>query len=155
MHQLRNPFKDYTEDELKLLKSQDKNYIKFRQQMELKKIEKLKSSMHLIDVENDAPINQHRFFVDDIEQGRKFNPCEQLNTHESLLNRKSNRLTCDQLKSLKMPDWIDDQYVKEITKTRAKKYKELVERVKRYESLNKLEQTYDLKAVSFFLFNFF
>jgi hypothetical protein len=137
------------------MKSQDKNYIKFRQQMELKKIEKLKSSMHLIDVQNDVPINQHRFFVDDFEQGRKFNPCEQLNTHESLLNRKSNRLTCEQLKSLKMPDWVDDQFVKEISKTRAKKYKELVERVKRHESLNKLEQTYDLKPVSFKIIKIF
>ena len=130
------------------MKSQDKNYIKFRQQIEMKKVEKLKSSMHLIDVENDTPINQHRFFVDDGEQGRKFNPCEQFNTHESLLSRKSNRLTCEQLKNLKMPDWVDDQFVKEISKSRAKKYKELVERVKRCESLRKLEQTYDLKPVS-------
>ena len=130
------------------MKSQDKNYIKFRQQMEIKKIEKLKSSMHLIDVENEAPLNQHRFFVDDGMQARKFDPCEQFNTHESLLNRKSNRLTCEQLKSLKMPDWIDDQFVKDIGKTRAKKYKELVERVKRAESLRKLELTYDLKPVS-------
>ena len=82
------------------MKSQDKNYIKFRQQMELKKIEKLKSSMHLIDVENEAPLNQHRFFVDDGDQARKFDPCEQFDTHVSLLNRKSNRLTRDQLWNL-------------------------------------------------------
>ena len=35
-HQLRNPFKDYTEDEIKLMKSQDKNYIKMHHQIELK-----------------------------------------------------------------------------------------------------------------------
>jgi U3 small nucleolar RNA-associated protein 11 len=35
-HKLRNPFKEYTEDELKLMKSQDKNYIKFNYQMEMK-----------------------------------------------------------------------------------------------------------------------
>lgn len=36
VHKLRNPFVDFTEDEIKLMKSQDKNYIKFHQQMELK-----------------------------------------------------------------------------------------------------------------------
>ena len=105
--------------------------------------------MHLIDVE-DLPKNQHRFFVDDHDQGRKFDPVEQFNTHESLLNRKSNRLTKEQLEKLEMPSWVDDDFIKQMSKTRAKKYKELVERVKRSESLNKLEQTYDLKQVLFF-----
>lgn len=106
--------------------------------------------MHLIDVD-DLPTNQHRFFVDDSEQGRKFDPVEQFNTHESLLGRKSNRLTNEQLDKLQLPTWIDDQYVKEMNKTRAKKYKELAERVKRFESLKKLDQTYDLKTVKYFL----
>lgn len=107
--------------------------------------------MHLIDVE-DLPKNQHRFFVDDHDQGRKFDPVEQFNTHESLLNRKSNRLTKEQLEKLEMPSWVDDDFIKQMSKTRAKKYKELVERVKRSESLNKLEQTYDLKQVIFIFF---
>ncbi len=102
--------------------------------------------MHLIDVE-DMPKNQHRFFVDDSDQGKAFDPAKQLNTHESLLNRRSNRLTIDQLKNLEMPDWVDDQFIKEMTKKRSKKYKELVDRVKRSESLLKLEQSYDLKEV--------
>ncbi len=105
--------------------------------------------MHLIDVEN-MPQNQHRFFVDDTDQGKQFNPVKQFNTHESLLNRKSNRLTLDQLKTLEMPDWVDDSLLKDITKKRAKKYKELVQRVKRAQSLRKLEQTYDLKEVILF-----
>ena len=105
--------------------------------------------MHLIDVEN-MPQNQHRFFVDDTDQGKQFNPVKQFNTLESLLNRKSNRLTLDQLKTLEMPDWVDDSLLKDITKKRAKKYKELVQRVKRAQSLRKLEQTYDLKEVILF-----
>ena len=36
VHKLRNPFVEFTEDELKLMKTQDKNYIKFHQQMESK-----------------------------------------------------------------------------------------------------------------------
>ena len=103
--------------------------------------------MHLIDVE-DMPKNQHRFFVDEFKEGKEFDPVKQFETHESLLNRKSNRLTLNQLEKLKMPDWVDDEFVKEMTKKRSKQYKELVQRVKRNESLMKLEQTYDLKAVN-------
>jgi hypothetical protein len=36
VHELRNASKDYTEDELKLMKTQDKNYIKMRHQIEMK-----------------------------------------------------------------------------------------------------------------------
>ena len=35
-HRLRNPISEFTEDEIKLMKSQDKNYIKMHQQIELK-----------------------------------------------------------------------------------------------------------------------
>lgn len=101
--------------------------------------------MHLIDVD-DMPTNKHRFFVDDFEQGVKFNPVEQFNTHESLLGRKSNRLTKEQLEKLEMPNWIDEDFLKDMSKTRAKKYKELATRVKRFESLKKLDQTFDFKT---------
>ena len=111
-----------------------------------KKIERLKSNMHLIDVEG-MPKNEHRFFVDDHEEARQFKPAERLNTHESLLDRRSNRLTLEQLEKLEMPDWVDDEFVRVMAKKRTKNYKELIARVKRADSLRKLEQTYDLKPV--------
>jgi hypothetical protein len=102
--------------------------------------------MIMLDVEN-LPTNQHRFFAETSEEARKFNPVEQFNTHESLMNRKSNRLTKEQLEKLKMPEWIDDEFVKESQKARSKKYKELTKRLKRFESLKKIENSYDLKPV--------
>jgi U3 small nucleolar RNA-associated protein 11 len=110
------------------------------------KIEKLKDSMHLIDVE-DKPKNKHAFFVDNHREAVEFDPAKQFNTHELLLNRKSNRLTLEQLEQLKLPDWIDDTYLKQMMKQRSKKYKELAERTKRLKSLRKLEETYDIKKV--------
>jgi hypothetical protein len=94
-----------------------------------------------------GPANEHVFFVDDMQQARQFDPVKQLNTHECLINRKSNRLTLDQLKSAQLPDWIDDEFVKEMIKKRGKKYKEMTQRSRRFESLKKLEQSYDLKPV--------
>lgn len=103
--------------------------------------------MHLIDVE-DMPKNTHRFFVDEFKEGKEFDPVKQFNTHESLLNRKANRLTVDQLEKLELPDWMDNEFLKEMEKKRSKKYKELIQRVGRSESLRKLEANYDLKTVS-------
>jgi hypothetical protein len=64
-----------------------------------------------------------------------------------LLNRRSNRLKIDQLEKLEIPDWMDNEYLKEMAKKRSKKYKELIKRVKRNESLLKLESSYNLKTV--------
>lgn len=95
----------------------------------------------------DAPNNKHKFFVEDAGAARKFDPVKQFNTHESLMSRKSNRLTIDQLKKIKLPEWIDDEYLREAGKERKRKSKELATRVKRFESLRKLELSYDLKPV--------
>lgn len=103
--------------------------------------------MHLIDVE-DMPKNQHRFFVDEHKEGKEFNLAKQFDTHESLLDRRSNRLKIDQLEKLEMPAWLDSEYLREMAKKRSKKYKELIKRVNRNESLRKLENTYDLKTVT-------
>lgn len=118
-----------------------------------KKIEKIKNSTLLLDVDG-APTNKHKFFVEDASEGREFDPVKQFNTHEALMTRKSNRLTLEQLKTMNLPSWVDDEYLKEMSKKRSKKYKELATRLKRFESLRKLELSYDLKPVVD-LFRFF
>jgi hypothetical protein len=115
----------------------------------VKKIEKLKDSMLLLDVEN-KPTNKHRFFTENFDEAKKFNPVEQFNTHEALMNRKSNRLTKEQLEKLEMPE-IDSEFLKQTLKTRSKKYKELNKRLNRFESLKKIEESYDLKPVNKFI----
>lgn len=90
--------------------------------------------------------NQHRFFADTHHEARKFNPSEQLNTHEALLGRRSNRLTKQQLEKLNMPvELVDAEFLKEAVKARSKKYKELAKRMSRLDSLRKIEQSYELK----------
>ena len=105
--------------------------------------------MHLIDVD-DLPKNDHRFFVDDFDEGKEFNPAKKLNTHESLLNRKSNRMTLEQLENLKVPEWVDEEYLKSISKGRSKIYKELNTRILREKSLRKLEDGYNLSMVTLY-----
>lgn len=52
------------------MQTQDLKYIKYKHQMEKKKIEKLQSSSHLIDSEY-RPAKSHIFFVDSQKQGLK------------------------------------------------------------------------------------
>ena len=100
----------------------------------------------MLDVEG-APDNKHKFFVEDAGEAKQFDPVKQLNTHEALMSNKSNRLTLEQLKNIELPSWVDSDYLKEMKKSRSKKYKELSTRLRRLEALRKLELSYDLKPV--------
>lgn len=54
---------EYSEEQLKIMTIQDERYLNYKRQIERKKIEKLKSSLHLIDAETGAQ-RKHTFFVD-------------------------------------------------------------------------------------------
>lgn len=67
----KNPHDQHTEEQIKLLQSQDYKYISYKRTMELAKIEKLKSTLHLIDYP-DKPKNKHIIFVDMDEDALNF-----------------------------------------------------------------------------------
>jgi len=147
MHQLKNKYQQFTEDEIKLMKSQDKNYIRMHQQIERKKIEKMQSSLNLVDSANKDSQNKHRFYADDREEIKAFDPLKQFNTDEKMLMNKVNRMTVEQCKKImeKNPDLFEKDFVRGMLKRREKKSKELETRIKREKSLRKLEDNYDLK----------
>ena len=72
VHSLKKKFKEYSDDQLKLMQSQDLKYVKYKHQMEKKKIDRIQSSSHLIDSEY-RPAKSHIFFVDSKKQGERFN----------------------------------------------------------------------------------
>ena len=59
---------EYSDEEIKLMRSQDFNYVKLKRAIQFNKIEKLKSNLYLIDVE-DKPKN-HIFFVDSKKEAK-------------------------------------------------------------------------------------
>lgn len=50
IHQLKNKYQEFTEEEIKLMKSQDKNYIRLHQQMERKVIIFVKFSLFRVNI---------------------------------------------------------------------------------------------------------
>lgn len=74
--ELRNDDDEFTPEQLQLMLTQDLSYVIYKRSIEQKKIEKLKSQLHMIDVP-DKPKNQHIIFVDNKEKMKQIN--KQLN----------------------------------------------------------------------------
>ena len=126
----------YTDEEIKLMRSQDFNYVKLKRAIELNKIEKLKSNLHLIDVE-DKPKNNHIFFVDSKKEAKKFDFAKKFNTDPSLLSRSFNYPDIEKMKSHVIVD-VDDKTIGNVAKLTTKSYKELLKRMEREKMLKLL-----------------
>jgi U3 small nucleolar RNA-associated protein 11 len=82
------------------------NLLSMKAKNKAKKHEELQNSLHLID----APaVNKHIVFVKTEEDMKKFDPSEHFGTVPELIDRKSNRLTKDQLKSLKIAEYSEPE----------------------------------------------
>ncbi|XBW36995.1 hypothetical protein QEN19_002575 [Hanseniaspora menglaensis] len=126
-------------DQIKLLKSQDSNYLKILQQQNLKQILKRKESL-LFNGENER---KHKVFVDNDTDLKQFDLAKRFNTTKDLLDRVENRLTLDQLTdgTNKIGE-VDDLMAKEsLDKKKLKKYKLLKNYIDREKQLNEVLQT--------------
>ncbi|XP_058799482.1 probable U3 small nucleolar RNA-associated protein 11 [Phymastichus coffea] len=134
---------NYTEDQIKLMETQDIKYIAYKRNIETKKVEKLHSNLHMIDAANEVK-NQHIFFVDDDEDAKNFDLAAKLNTHPALLNRRTNRPKLDALKKMKLPKF-DEATLKKIEQQKHMAYKELSKRVDREKELTVVQQVLEVK----------
>lgn len=135
---------EHTEAQLKLMHTQDANYVNFKLNSELKKIEKLKSVIATLDVE-DRPKNVHTFYVTSKSEAKKFNAAKKLNTHPDLLNRPINRPTLDALKTMKLDYVADSETLKKASKQLCQQYNELSKRIDRAQELLVLSQKLEVK----------
>ena len=79
-------------DEIFLLKSQDLGYVQHKKTIDEKKIEKLRSNLHLIGVETEAGKKRnHKVFVGTEDEVEKFSPSLHFETDERLVERAYNR----------------------------------------------------------------
>lgn len=135
IHEAPNPDDDLTPLQLKLLKSQDVNYVKTMRLNEAQKIKKLKEQLGF------RAGGKHTVFVDDEEKLEKFNPAEYFQTDESMLGRRENRLRVKQLEDSSRPVRdIDGDEREQLEKEKLVKFRLLKERIEREKQLRQVEE---------------
>ncbi|KAJ3273373.1 UTP11-like, U3 small nucleolar ribonucleoprotein [Borealophlyctis nickersoniae] len=157
----------FDHDFLKLLKTQDQNYVNYQRAVNQKKIERLKNDLHLLEedeeegddeemldfigsedeaeAEEDAKrekakrkLPKHTIFVDGEEDVEKFDPVAHFNTPAELLNRKYNRPTKEMLETVDLPV-PNGKTLKKLNKARESSYRELSSRIEREQKLRKAQ----------------
>lgn len=120
----RESSKKYTDDEIKLMKTQDVNYLNYKQSTESKKIEKMKKNLHFTSLADSQP-RTHIFFVDSKKEEKKFDAAKQFNTLPELLDRSHNIPTIETLGKINFKETADGDGES------AKTYEELSKRIER------------------------
>lgn len=129
-------------DEVKLLKTQDSNYIKTLRNEELKKIQKLEKSL------NFSSSGKHTVFVKDEAAKKEFDPVKFFQTDRNLLHNKENRLRIDQLQTDQhiLPRLDEESMPKEaLDKKRIKKFAQLKAHLERQQKLKEVEERMDIQ----------
>lgn len=143
-HQEVEKVDELTPEQMKLMQHQDINYIKHKLSTERKRIAKLKSDLHLLDVDG-KPKNKHTFFVDTKKDVKRFDVAKHLETAPELLNRTYNIPRLGDLKCKNLSGSVDKKSLEIIAKERKKTYKELTKRIERESELSVIIQKMEVK----------
>ncbi|KAF9165090.1 UTP11-like, U3 small nucleolar ribonucleoprotein [Actinomortierella ambigua] len=152
----------FSHDFLKLLNTQDLNYVTHQRDIGRKRIERLQQSLVLMDedvhdeFEDEETTMQkesktatipknHIVFVDNEEELKTFDAAKHFDTAPELVHRKFNRPRKDQLKKELVLSSLEKAEIKKAAKEREKKLSELAQRMKREETMSKLEQEMTLR----------
>ena len=130
-------------DTVKLMKTQDLNYIHHRKSEDDRKAAKLRQSLHMI---GDRKSRSHKIFVDNEQEIKKFDAIKHFETAPELMDRSYNRI---RLKDLEDVVAAEDEgrgtgaalptgkRLKRALEKKEKSYRELEQRRKRSETLGK------------------
>lgn len=143
IHREKRKNDDNTPEQIQLMATQDIKYVAHKRNIEAKKIDKLQSQLHMIDVANETQ-NKHIFFLDDSEEMKNFDLSKRLDTHPALLSRRTNRPKLSRLKDMKLPD-IDESTLKKIEQQKHMSYKELQKRIERERELTIVQQKLEMQ----------
>jgi U3 small nucleolar RNA-associated protein 11 len=124
----------YSQEQLRLMKTQDASYLAVKAQSERKKVERLRGSLHLIGAP--APKRRHVVFVDEEEQVASFDAAHHFDTPKELLERSYNRPTHAQLADpAAVMGGGNAETLRKAERRRAASYKEFLQRRERQEAL--------------------
>jgi len=135
----KEPAED-TEEQKKLMTQRTLGYVAMKRTIETKKIQKLQSELHLIDVANSVPTNHIHF--DDEGQARS----AEIDTHPSLVNRRINRPQISTLTTKALPA-VNPKKLEALTEERNKKYKTLAKMINREKQLDTIHRKMEIGMI--------
>lgn len=130
-------------DQVKLLKTQDSNYVRTLRQMEKSKMER--KSKELLFESN----GKHTIFTEDRQEMEDFVPEKYFNTTTAMVNRRENRLTKDQLMENHQPSSVSGPSAimpaDSLAKKKLKQYKAVKGHLERESQLSAVQQRMDMQ----------
>ncbi|KAI1894851.1 hypothetical protein AGOR_G00120010 [Albula goreensis] len=130
VHMKKEEVEEVTEEQRKVMRTQDIKYVEMKRVAEAKKIERMKSELHMLDAEGKKK-NKHTFFVDTKREVDVFDLATHLNTAPELLGRVYNRPTLQTLESHSLQGATHPAHIKKLARQRKHQYKILSQRVER------------------------
>ncbi|XP_051577788.1 probable U3 small nucleolar RNA-associated protein 11 [Myxocyprinus asiaticus] len=130
VHIIKPKEEEMTEEQKKVMRTQDIRYVEMKRVSEMKKIERLKSELHLLDIDEEKK-NKHAFFVDSKKEVEEFDLATHLNTVPELVDRAYNRPTMETLENKSIVGVVEPEKIKKLTKQRKNQYEVLSQRIDR------------------------
>ncbi|NXP75406.1 UTP11 protein, partial [Ramphastos sulfuratus] len=134
VHVVKQPKDEVTPEQMKLMRTQDIKYVETKRVAEAKKIERLKSELHLLDAEGKSP-NKHLFFLDSRKEGKEFDIATHLDTLPELVGRVYNRPTIATLQKETLKGATDPVHLKKLAQQRKNQYNLLKQRIEREKAM--------------------
>ncbi|KAG1948110.1 putative U3 small nucleolar RNA-associated protein [Pimephales promelas] len=100
-----------TDEQKKMMRTQDIRYVEMKRVSEMKKIERMKSELHFLDV-NEEKKNKHVFYVDSKKEVKDFDLATRLNTVPALVDRVYNRPTIETLTNKSVLGAVESKSIK-------------------------------------------
>ncbi|KAA0703472.1 putative U3 small nucleolar RNA-associated protein 11 [Triplophysa tibetana] len=130
VHVIKSKQEEMTEEQKKVMRTQDIRYVEMKRVSEMKKIERLKGELHLLD-NDDEKKNKHLFFVDSKKEVEDFDLATHLNTVPELVDRTYNRPTIKTLETKSIMGAVNPGSIKKLAKQRKNQYEVLSQRIDR------------------------
>lgn len=102
-HRLNEDYRMLSPELLKVMKDQDLSYVRMQKQKDMRKVEKLSSSLHLLDADDASSVGAkrtHTIFVETRKDAREFDVSEHFDTIPEFAGRAFNRLRKPEIEEL-------------------------------------------------------
>lgn len=137
IHHEKDKSEEHTRAQIKIMETQDIRYVNMKRVEEMKRIERLQSQMHLVDVEG-KPKNQHKRFFASKNEAEMFTSKRQ-EDHNAEANRHLDAL------SEKLLTHFNEEDISKVKLKRENAYKQLAARIKREKELSVVQQKLEVK----------